>query len=240
MISKQPNQEYKPLVQQPDFPMIDGFVYAFNRESGNPLWPSPAVVRNRGIVLAQPRDIPLLVFADKKNVRDPATGGGAQLRVLCIDQNTGQTVYRNDMLPDTSIVRFRIRGEPRAQNTVTPGAGSAAAVVSVEMNAGKIQLAMTDRPRPPHPPANDDLETQRESDDRGLRGIGKRMSSALQSALENPAEREKLRQMQIIEQARKEALKRREELLRQMQIERAKKNSEQDAQKEPPQETDDD
>jgi hypothetical protein len=239
MISEQPSQEFKPLVQQPDFPIINGFVYAFSRQTGKPVWPSPAVVRNRGIILGQPRDIPLLIFADKKSVRDPATGGGAQLRVLCIDQNTGQTVYRNDRLPDTSIVRFRIRGEPAGQNSAATGTGSAA-TVSVEMNAGKIQLAMTDRPRPPRPPANDDLETQRESDERGLRGIGKRMSGALQSALENPAEREKLRQMRIIEQARKEELRRREEQLRRMQIERAEKDLEQDAPAAPPQETDDD
>ena len=44
------------------------------------------------------------------------------------------------------------------------------------MNAGKIQLTMTDQPRPPQPPANDDLEAQREIEERGLRGIGERMS----------------------------------------------------------------
>jgi hypothetical protein len=225
MISEQPNQEYKPLVQQPDFPIVDGFVYAFSRETGKALWPAPAVVRNRGIVLAQPREIPLLVFADKKNVRDPSTGGGFQLRVLCIDQRTGETVYRNDKLPDTSIVRFRIRGEPGTQPADRPDA-RAEAVVAIEMNAGKIQLTMTDQPRPPRLPANDDLETQREGEERGLRGIGRRMSNALQDALENPAEREKLRQMQLIEQARKQALKAQAEELRRMQIEGAKKRAE--------------
>jgi hypothetical protein len=220
MISGQADQQFKPLSQQPDFPIIDGFVYAFDNATGKPLWPAPAVVRNRGVVLSQPREIPLLVFADRKMVRDPATGGGWQLRVLCIDQHTGQTVYRNDKLPDTSIVRFRIRGEP--------GAGSAGSVVAVEMNSGKIQLAMTDRPRPPHPPANDDLETQRENEERGLRSIGKRMSGVLQG------------QMQEIEQKRKEALKARQEQLRQLQLERAKKQAEENAKQEVPPQSDDD
>jgi hypothetical protein len=208
--------------------MIDGFVYAFDRATGKPLWPAPAVVRNRGVVLSQPREIPLLVFVDKKTVRDPATGGGWQLRVLCLDQRTGETVYRNDKLPDTSIVRFRIRGER-----------DAGAAVAVEMNAGKIQLAMTDRPRPPHPPTNDDLETPRATEERGLRGIGKRMSGVLQGALENPAERERLRQMQLIEQARQQALKAQEDKLRQLQLERAKRQAEENAPQEVP-ETDDD
>ena len=71
-------------------------------------------------------------------------------------------------------------------------------------------------------------------------GIGKRMSGALQSALENPAEREKLRQLQLIEQARKQALKAQEEKLRQMQLEQAKKQAEENAQRDEPEETDDD
>jgi hypothetical protein len=232
MISDQPDQQHKPIAQQPDFPMVDGLVYAFGLATGEPVWPAPAVVRNRGVVLSQPREIPLLVFADRKMVRDPATGGGWQLRVLCIDQRTGQTVYRNDQLPDTSIVNFRIRGEP--------GAGTDAAAVAVELNAGKIQLTMTDRPRPPQPPANDDLETRREDGERGLRGIGKRMSGVLQGALENPAERERLRQMQLIEQARKQALQAQEEELRRLQLERAKRQVEQNAEQELPPQTDDD
>jgi outer membrane protein assembly factor BamB len=215
MVSGQVNQQYKPLVQQPDFPMINGLIYAFSSETGKPLWPAPAVVRNRGIVLSQPPDLPVLVFTDRKLVRDPATGGASQLRVLCIDQSTGQTVYRNDTLADTSITRFRIRGERETEPQV-----------AIEMNAGKIQLAMTDRPRPPQPPANDDLETMRSSEERGLRGIGQRMSGVLKSALENPAERERLRQLELIEQARREALKAQQEKLRQLQIERFKKQAE--------------
>jgi hypothetical protein len=93
MLSNQPNQQFKPLVQQTDFPMINGLVYAFSRSTGKQLWPAPAVVRNRGIVLSQPQDIPLLVLRIEV-VRDAAAGGGSQLRLLCIDQNTGQTVYQ--------------------------------------------------------------------------------------------------------------------------------------------------
>ena len=120
------------------------------------------------------------------------------------------------------------------------GAGSTGAMVAVETNAGKIQLALTDRPRPPHPPANDDLETQRASAERGLWGIGKRMSGVLQRALENPAERERLRQMQLIEQARRQALKAQAEVLRKIQIERAKKQAEENTQRQEPQKADDD
>ena len=167
--------QFKPIGQPSDFPLINGPVYAFSLKTGEPLWPGPALVRNRGIVLQQPQDIPLLVFADRQMIRDATSGGGSQLRVLCLDRRTGQTVYRNDALPDTSVTRFRVRGETDSRP-----------VVALEMSAGKILLAMTDRPRPPQPPANDDLEAPREIVERGLRGLGQRMGSALRGALERP------------------------------------------------------
>ena len=64
------SKEYQPIAPT-EFPIVNGFVYAFNMETGSPLWPGPAVVRNRGIVLAQPNDIPLLVFVDRKVNRTP-------------------------------------------------------------------------------------------------------------------------------------------------------------------------
>jgi hypothetical protein len=168
--------QFKSIGQPGDYPIINGQVYAFNLKSGEALWPGPATVRNRGIILQQPPDIPLLVFADRQMTRDAMSGGGSQLRLLCLDRRTGETAYRNDALPDTSIARFRIRGETDSRPAV-----------AVEMNAGKIQLTMTDRPRPPQPPANDDLEASREIAERGLIGLGKRFGTAFSNALDRPA-----------------------------------------------------
>lgn len=176
-ISGEVQPQFKPIGLALDSPVINGPVYAFSLKTGEPLWPGPAVVRNRGAILAQPRDVPLLVFSDRQTIRDATNGGGSKLRVLCLDKRTGQTVYRNDSLPDTSTTRFRIRGENDSRPTV-----------ALEMSAGKILLAMTDRPRPPQPPANDDLEAPREIVERGLRGLGQRMGSALRGALERPSQ----------------------------------------------------
>jgi outer membrane protein assembly factor BamB len=174
-ISGQVNTQFKPIGQPAEFPLVNGPIYAFSLKTGEPLWPGPALIRNRGIVLAQPEDIPFLVFADRQTVRDATNGGGTQLRLLCVDKRTGQTVYRNEALPDTSPTRFRVRGEADSHPSV-----------ALEMSAGKIQLAMTDRPRPPQPPANDDLEAPREIVERGLRGLGQRIGSAWRGALEKP------------------------------------------------------
>jgi len=159
-------------IGQPDYPLINGLAYGLNLSTGELSWPGPATLRHRGIVLSQPAEIPLLVFAEQKMTRDAASGGGARLRLLCLDRRTGQTVYRNENLPATSAGRFRIRADRTA------------AAVVLDTTAGKIQLTLTDRPRPPQPPANDDLESAREISERGLRGIGERLSGALRDALE--------------------------------------------------------
>jgi hypothetical protein len=180
-ISSAPNQQFKPLVQQSDFPLVNGLVYAFYMKSGKTIWPEPAVVRNRGVVLSQPEETPLLVFADRKLVRDATTGGGSQLRVLCLDKQTGEAVFSNDTLADTSITRFRIRGERAGDSSV-----------SIDMSANRILLTLTDEPRPAGSPANDDTAvppTQPEVKDTGLGGIGRRITGAIQDAIEKSAER---------------------------------------------------
>ncbi|MCC7476239.1 MAG: PQQ-binding-like beta-propeller repeat protein [Pirellulales bacterium] len=174
-ITGQPLAQYRPIGQPTEFPIINGLVYAFSLETGKPIWPGPALVRNRGIVLQQPNGIPLLVFAEHCLVRDATNGGGAQLRLLCLDRRTGQTVYRENNLPGTSITRFRIRGEWDAQPKV-----------AVDVTSGTLELLVTDRPRPPQPPSNDDLEATRQVSERGLRGLGERLGNALRGAVENP------------------------------------------------------
>jgi hypothetical protein len=168
-----PQSQIRTITQTFDNPSINGPVYAFSMKTGKPLWPGPATVRNRGMMLTQPPDVPFLVFADRQQAHN-ANETTAQLRVLCVDKRTGETVYRNDRLPDSAIPRFRIEAErePRPQ-------------VTLEMGTAKLLLTMTDRPRPPQPPTNDDLEATREIVERGINGIGVRLGSALRGALEN-------------------------------------------------------
>jgi hypothetical protein len=96
-----------------------------------------------------------------------------------VDKRTGETLYRNDDLPDTPVTRFRIRGDREPTPHVT-----------VETNAGTIRLTMTDRPRPPRPPANDIVEAARETETapRGLIGVGQRVGEALRGTIEKKAE----------------------------------------------------
>jgi hypothetical protein len=169
-----PQPQLRTVTQAFDSPIVNGPVYAFSMKTGKPSWPGPATVRNRGMMLTQPPGLPFLIFVDRQQGHNAPNETTAQLRVLCLDKRTGETVYRNDRLPDTAIPRFRVEAErePRPQ-------------VTLEMGAATLSLTMTDRPRPPQPPANDDLEATREIVERGIRGIGVRLGGALRGVLEN-------------------------------------------------------
>ncbi len=103
-ISSPVQQQFRPIVPSVDYQIVNGPVYAFNMKSGKKLWPGPALVRNRGTLLTQPPDVPFLVFADRAQIRNSSNAGIAQLRVLCLDKRTGETVYR-DQLPDSGAAR---------------------------------------------------------------------------------------------------------------------------------------
>jgi outer membrane protein assembly factor BamB len=156
-----------------DYPLVDGEVFAFDLRDGRMIWPGAAVIDSRGIALTQPEDTPVLIFVDRFIKRD-AGGSGTKLRLLCLDRDTGATIYRNDNLPDTSGGQFRIRASHGDMNSV-----------DIEMTAKTIRLKSTKLPRSPEPPANDLVEAPRKSLGRGLWGVTRRMGSVLQDVIQN-------------------------------------------------------
>jgi outer membrane protein assembly factor BamB len=165
-------QTFRPI--GPDYPIVDGQVYAFDGESGQPSWPGPARISHRGTALAAPLDVPLLMFVDHVVKRD-AGSSGPQLRLLCVDKRTGATIYRNDDLPATAGQQFRIRSTNDKEPSVT-----------IEMSARTVRLEYSTRPRPPEPPANDLVEAPRKTLGRGLWGITRRMGDLIQEEIQNP------------------------------------------------------
>jgi hypothetical protein len=157
-----------------DYPIVEGQLYAFDLQTGKPTWPGPATIAHRGLDLASPLELPLLMFVDHVQKRDP-TNTGAQLRLLCLDKRTGAAVYRNDDLPATAGQQFRIR----TANDKPPA-------VTIEMSARTVRLEFSDRPRPPEPPANDLVETPRKTLGTGLWGVARRMGDRIQGAIQNP------------------------------------------------------
>jgi hypothetical protein len=157
-----------------DFPLVTGPIYAIDLTTGQPSWPSPAYVEERGLVLAAPSEIPLIVFADRESHRD--TGAGSmKLRLLCLDSITGQSVFHNDDLLDVADGRFRIRAVASSESSTDRRRR-----VTIETTAQQIQLTLSDEPRPPEPPVRDELVARREVEETGIRGALLRAADILE------------------------------------------------------------
>ncbi len=99
-------------------PLITGHAYAFDRQSGQPLWAEPAAVERYGFPIEQPTETPLLLF-----LRQHQPGAGGQTRqhtsLLALDRNTGQEILENAEIPTLTYTYDLIAD--RLEQTVTLG-----------------------------------------------------------------------------------------------------------------------
>jgi outer membrane protein assembly factor BamB len=96
-------------------PAVNGRVYAFDRQTGKPMWAEPFSVKQQGLVLTQPSEMPLLFFLSHRHTANNV-GHETRTSVLCLDKRNGQMVYRNDSI-GTVINNFEIIGS-RTDDTV--------------------------------------------------------------------------------------------------------------------------
>src|SRR5262249_26873024 len=78
---------------------ISGRVYAFDRTSGKPSWTEPASIEQQNLWLAQPRELPVLVFVSNLQSPVPNRQQAISGSILCLDKRTGRLAYENDKLP---------------------------------------------------------------------------------------------------------------------------------------------
>ena len=141
------NRPVLPTVQEPQIMLdavpagqVNGRVYAFDRHSGQSVWPSPAVVENYGLPPGQPPGIPVLTLV--RNV-GPRGGNRTQRKaaVLCLDRRDGRALLDvKDALP--SVHSFDVTADLERKQ------------VSVRLNSNTTyQFQFTDEPRPPEPAA---------------------------------------------------------------------------------------
>lgn len=121
-------------------PLVVGKLYSFDRQTGKANWQTPAEIDRFGFPTEQMAESPVVVFM--RHIT-PLTTGKARRRhssVLMIDRRDGSVIYHRDDIPgDTQSWQFSAN---RLEQKVT-----------VQVQATKLSVSLTDHDSPPQPPA---------------------------------------------------------------------------------------
>lgn len=127
---------------------VTGRLYALDRHTLKPAWPSPAYISQHGWPLDQAPDLPLLMYL--RRLSPNSTNGPTQPRtgVLVLDRRDGRMLLERDNIRIESANAYEFSGSLTDQEvtlTISTGRGSA---------SGKtFSFRFTDDPTPPAPPA---------------------------------------------------------------------------------------
>jgi hypothetical protein len=143
-----------PVIEGQSQPLWNGEVHAFDRATGNPLWPAPASLRQYVLWPSQAVELPVLVFV---RAAQRTRNRQQQLSLLCIDKQTGRLVYQNNALNGHSH-GLDVSSDPEKQQVRIR-------IPDQNGNGGYSQVALefTDQPRPPQPPYQAGLQGAAES-----------------------------------------------------------------------------
>jgi outer membrane protein assembly factor BamB len=121
-------------------PVVSGHVYAFDRQTGQLQWPKPAQLQSRGLWLTQPRELPVVVFAQLISQRDSNGRTRGNMAVVCLDRRTGRAVYEAADLPRAGG-NLDLEGQPKRKT------------VTLRTAARNSEMTWTDTPvEKPEPP----------------------------------------------------------------------------------------
>jgi PQQ-like domain/PQQ enzyme repeat len=138
-----PNQPLPQVLMSADGGLApaNGLVYAFDRATGKPLWPVPALVEGYHAVLNQGVDLPLIVLMKWSQSGGMAETGEGRSSILCLDRRTGRALHQKELTqPQANFFNCELSGN-RERNTVT-----------LAMPTESLTLRFTNDPVPPEPP----------------------------------------------------------------------------------------
>ncbi|MBW3600463.1 MAG: PQQ-binding-like beta-propeller repeat protein, partial [Planctomycetes bacterium] len=128
-----------------DAPLVNGYAYAFDRESGEPLWPSPAYLEQYGLPLDQPTETPVVLLMRRESEQGQSRRN--QLAVLCLDRRDGTLLFEST---DTAS-----SGTGNDKYTLEADPGNKTVILTLPV--GAVSLKFTDEPEPPQPPVETGL-----------------------------------------------------------------------------------
>ncbi|GEM_PF-2599279 len=137
--SRQANATITPAPNGTYSPLINGHVYAFDRQNGQHLWPVPAVIQGYGLPLDQPANSPLVLLM--RHLHKPQRSSRTDhTSVLFLHKRDGRVVYQNDQLKGRTGIYSEIV-DPKNHE------------VLVHLPNHHLRLKFTNDPVPPEPPA---------------------------------------------------------------------------------------
>ncbi|MHB9044834.1 MAG: outer membrane protein assembly factor BamB family protein [Pirellulales bacterium] len=163
-----PGRNYQPVPGGLDNPLVNGRVHGFDRRTGQKLW--SVAVRNQGLMLNQPSELPVLVFMSQVYQSNGSPLGQSYTRistsVLVLDKRNGRVV-RRDQLP-TSNGNFELVADPSKKT------------VELRMSSSALVMTFTNKPLPPAAAQETAKPTEKTTPARAL-------LKALENALPIPA-----------------------------------------------------
>ncbi len=147
---------------QLDFVTFNGQLMAFAAKDGQPLWSRPAEVRQESLMLSQPVDSPVIVFAST-HTRQDANASRQLVDMLLLEKSSGRVLFSEE-------------GLPQSPNHCVTVVNSATDEVFVEMINRLVRLKFTDEPRAPEPPASFEATPSDKEGPKGIFGILEKFS----------------------------------------------------------------
>ncbi len=80
-------------------PLINGRAYAFDRKTGESLWPQAVRVKQFGLPLQQASELPVLSFLRQVRKTESGRATGDVTSIMCVDKRTGEVLFQDDKIP---------------------------------------------------------------------------------------------------------------------------------------------
>ena len=90
---------------------VNGRVYAFDRGTGKQQWSEPATIEQQNLWLAQPAELPVLMFFGSVQSAVPGRAQAVGSSILCLDRHTGRLAYENDKLQQFNAMDMAVDPE---------------------------------------------------------------------------------------------------------------------------------
>jgi outer membrane protein assembly factor BamB len=130
-------------------PLIFGHVHAFRRDSGEPLWQTPATIENYLLPLVQPNECPTLWFMRRGTSAQSLKSSrpSDRISVLCLDRRDGRQLLHVDDITATRPIAYNVRVD--FENST----------VTMEVGSSSYSVEFTDEPAAPEPTAQTESAT---------------------------------------------------------------------------------